>query len=159
MKLQFLNYSLIVLISILLIGCQKAANQKEHSETETNSKEVLQESAVDTPAGLVDFLGTWKGPDHFPLVEIRYENKQVHIREVYGLDADKGTKYTASYADHKITAEGEEKNFYKWTLPQFKLKGDSQEVMEFMSGLGPVDLKPSSQSMPQIDYLPPRNND
>jgi hypothetical protein len=81
------------------------------------------------------------------------------IREVYGLDTAKGVMYKAKYDNGQIVAIGNEKDFYKWTLPTFKVLDEQRSKLEFNSGVGSIELERTNKKMPNIDIFSPKNND
>ena len=146
---------IIVVLAIVTFGC-KESNKKEKvtlpekQETVDKSPQVSEE--------MIYFAGVWSSPEQNPIVELTIKNGQYEVRECYGLNAKNGVLYNGIYKDGNVVAIGNEKDFYKWTLPIFKLS-ENMDTLTFISGAGPFELIKTEKLMPNITYNPPKNND
>ncbi len=147
--MKSLTFLLLPLL-LCLSGCTESGPETT-TETDLSSPDQPPARAQD------EFLGTWAGPDFYPLIEITRAGDTYRVREVYGLDNAQGTVYPATMENEKLTAVGEEANFYKLTLPTFAPRPNG--TLYYVSGASQVELEPSDQGMPAITYGPPVNND
>ncbi len=147
---------IIVVLAMLTIGC-KENNKKEKVILPEKQETVDKSSQVSNK--LNSFVGVWSASEQNPIVELSIKNGQFEIKECYGLNAKKGIVYNGKYENGKVIAIGNEKNFYKWTLPTFEFDGENMSSIKFNSGAGPFELIKTDKLMPNITYNPPKNND
>jgi hypothetical protein len=107
---------------------------------------------------LKEFLGTWTDKDNFYLLELSYVNGRIRIRQCYGADATEGTEFFGRYSDGTITAIGQERDFYKFQFPEFKVL-PTGELLHTCGACGPDGLKRTTKQMPKIPFKPPVNRD
>ena len=157
---------LLLILGIFLSNCKQNKDPKAH----TNSKSSIEEnddkstepssSQIIISEDQIHFTGTWSSPDYLPIIELKIgPNGKFNIREAYGLNAEQGTEYQAVYKNGIVEAIGNEKDFYKWTLPTFEFIGQNMDTIRFNSGIGPIELTKTNKLMPNISYYPPKNND
>jgi hypothetical protein len=153
------SYSSLIVtafVALLISSCSNSNQATEKPEETTAITEEIIPAESTAPLDILPFLGVWSGPENYPLVELTYQNDTFNIRECYGLDAEDGVAYSGEYKNGIVTALGKEENFYKYTLPTFELKNN---ILNYNSGLGPIDLQKSTEQMPTIAYDKPVNND
>jgi hypothetical protein len=139
------------------------ANQKKTILQEPNSSTVITKphtkavsNANETPDYVNKFKGTWSN-DYYPIIEIVFKNNKFRIRQCYGNDATDGTEFWGTYKNGKIIADGNARDFYKFSLPTFEVLKNGK--LHYDCGAGPFELKKSDKKMPNANYSPPVNND
>ncbi len=147
---------IIVVFTILTFGCKK--NTKIEKVTLPEKQESV-DITSQISNELNSFVGVWSTSEQNPIVELAIKNGQFEIKECYGLNAKKGLIYSGKYEKGKVIAVGNEKDFYKWTLPTFEFEGENMNSIKFNSGAGPFELIKTDKLMPNISYDPPKNND
>ena len=147
---------IIVVLAMVTFGC-KESNKKQKVTLPEKEKTVNTSSQVSDEMNY--FVGVWSSSEQNPIVELTIKNGQYEIKECYGLNAKKGVLYNGEYKDGKVVAVGNEKDFYKWTLPTFEFDGENMNSVKFNSGAGPIELMKTDKLMPSISYYPPKNND
>jgi hypothetical protein len=158
--MKLTNYTIILLSFLFIQGCNNSNQSSDQEIINENQEGELPRKGAQNSEEMSQFAGTWTGPDFHPIIDIKIDEQGMYtIREVFGLDTAKGVMYQAKYDNGQIVAIGNEKDFYKWTLPTFKFLEEQRSKLEFNSGVGPIELTRTNNEMPNITYSPPRNND
>ncbi|MBP6412819.1 MAG: hypothetical protein KA450_05180 [Bacteroidia bacterium] len=134
----------------------KPTNSQSQSSTTTTSTQVTMPKSNGIPDHLNKFIGTWSNNDH-PIIEISLKNGNFRIRSCSGSDATHGIEFWGTYDNGKITAQGNEQDYYKFQLPTFEVLSNGK--LHYDCGAGPYDLKKSSKKMPNVTYSAPENLD
>jgi hypothetical protein len=154
MKNRLFKLFVLIAAGFVLTNCSNSIEKNDNRINNSIQSEKPIELTLAVSEELVNYLGVWSGPDYYPLVELTHLHDKINIRECYGLDAEIGTEYPGDYENGSVIAIGEEEKFYKWTLPTFKFVDQNMDTLIFNSGVGPVELVKTNESMPIIDYLP-----
>ncbi len=155
-NMNYLKYLLIIAF-VILMGCKE--NTKEQKTKTVDKTETEVENTNIITEDMIYFAGTWSGPDNYPMLELSIENGKYNVKECYGIDAENGTIYQAKYIESKVIALGNEKDFYKWTLPTFEFMSANADTLVFNSGVGSVKLNKTNLKMPNITYSASKDND
>jgi hypothetical protein len=155
-----------LLLGALLFSCKQNKDSKVNENSETSIEEKDDRSAEPSSSQVIiskdqiAFAGTWSSSDYYPIMTLEIgPDGKFKIQEAYGLDAEKGIEYQAAYKDGIVEAIGDEKDFYKWTLPTFEFVGQNMDTIKFSSGVGSIELIKTNKRMPNIFYYPAENND
>ncbi|WP_445717909.1 hypothetical protein [Flavobacterium sp.] len=156
----------LLIFSLFLFNCKENTDTIVDKNSTTTSKEndirnnESNSSQITNTENQTYFTGTWSSLDYYPIINLEIETDSTFkIKEAYGLDAEKGTEYKAVYKKGIVEAMGNEKDFYKLTLPTFEFIGQNTDTLSYKSGIGLVKLIKTNVMMPKISYNPPKNND